>query len=363
MILHDAAAWFNTVQTYFLKTQEENLKQTMKKMLLITLLSYFLSCTNDRSIYRVSRPLLGTIVNLTLICDKEMAAPASSAAFKEIARIEALMSPYMNKSDVYRINSEAGRVPVRVGAETLSLVEFSGKISSETGGAFDITFASIAGLWDYRKKNFTPPAESEIKALLPLVNYRNIVINSRESTVRLVKKGVKIGLGAIAKGYAVKRAVKVLDEMGIGSAIVEAGGDLQVVGDKNGEKWLTGLKNPRGGDILMAFHLESRESVATSGDYERRTDYHGKRYHHIIDPRTGRPTETFSSVSVISGDAVVSDAYATAFFVLGLDGTLEMLKKHPELTVILIGLDGSIYISRGLKDRIRPVHEIKPVWI
>ncbi|MCU0846851.1 MAG: FAD:protein FMN transferase [Spirochaetes bacterium] len=336
----------------------------MKKVFFILLLTLVFACEKGKSsVHRVARPLLGTVVNLTLVCDEEKAAPASSAAFKEIARIEALMSPYINKSDVYRINSEAGHAPVRVDAETLSLVEFSGNISSETGGAFDITFASIAGLWDYRKKNFTPPAESAIKTMLPLVNYRNIIINNKESTVGFVKKGVKIGLGAIAKGYAVKRAVKVLEEMGIRSAIVEAGGDLQVVGDRNGEKWLTGLKNPRGGDILMAFYLEGRESVATSGDYERRADYHGKRYHHIIDPRTGKPTETFSSVSVISRDAVVSDAYATAFFVLGLEGTVGLLKKHPELMVILIGLDGSIYISRGLKDRIRPVHEIKPVWI
>ncbi len=323
----------------------------IKKVFVLSIILLFAtSCKNE--IHRVSRPLLGTIINLTIMADEETASKASDAVFTEIERIENLMSPVRKTSDVYKMNHLTGMKSLKISSETMKLLEISKKVSEETSGAFDISFASISHLWNWRSEKFIPPSKETVQKNLPLVNYRNIKLPPENSTVKFARKGMKIGLGGIAKGYAVRRGLEVLKEHGVRGGIVEEGGDLQVTGTNNGRKWRTGLMHPREKKLILAIDLEDGESIATSGDYERGKTYQGKRYHHIIDPRTGFPTETFASVSVISKDPVLSDSYATAIFVMGLKDSKKFLKKHPEIKVVLIDQDMKIYISKELKDRI-----------
>lgn len=319
-----------------------------------------ISCKD--SIHNVSRPQLGTVVNLTIISDDETASKASSAVFSEIYRIENLMSPYLPESEISKINENAGKKLTFVSKEVHDIIQKSIEISVVTGGAFDISFASIGKLWDYKKENFIPPTSLEIKKKIQLVDYKKIQVNN-DLSVFLKKHGMKIGLGAIAKGYAVQRGVEVLREMGVESAIVEEGGDLQVIGEKYGNRWKTGLMHPRKRKLFLTIDLESLDSIATSGDYERFTMYKGKRYSHIIDPRTGYPTNTFASVSVLSKDPVISDSYATAIFVMGLDEAIKFLDSQEDISVIMIDLKMDVYISKNLNKRIKLLEEADVNWL
>jgi thiamine biosynthesis lipoprotein len=319
------------------------------------------ACSDE--VFRVSRPQMGTIITITAICDRTTASRATERAFDEIARIENLMSPYRPGSDVYRINNAAG--PVALNPETFNLIGLSLEISARTHGAFDCSFAALAPLWDYKKKDFVPPSKKDIDRLLGLVHYKNIILNGDDRTITL-RHGMKLGLGGIAKGYAVKRAVEILKSEGVRAGIVEEGGDLQVFGAKPGGPWLTGLRHPRKNLLLLSIELEDGDSIATSGDYERFVEHRGTRYHHILDPRTGHPARGMASVSVLSGDPVASDAYATAFFVMGAAATINFLKTNPEsgLKVILIDSGMGMFISAGLKERIQFLEQPHSVaWI
>ena len=313
--------------------------------------------------YQFSRPLLGTIVNITVIGAEERAADAADAAFAEISRIEGLMSPYKQSSSLCNINKNADKRPVAVDSETFNVISRSLEVSYETEGAFDISFASISKLWDYSKNPFIPPALSVVKRRILLVNYKNIVLNFKAQSLILNQKGMQIGLGGIAKGYAIRRGLMMLQKSGIEGGIVEAGGDLQVLGKKNGKNWVTGLMHPRKRSLILSVTLRNGESIATSGDYERFADYNGKRYHHIIDPKTGFPAQGMISVSVISKDPVLSDAYATAFFVMGIKKTREFLRTHKDIYVILIDEDMKFYVSSEQKDKINSFENLSIEWI
>ena len=330
---------------------------------IIVILSLVMITSCQGSISRIGKPLLGTVINLTIVGDPKKAPQTSQAVFDEIERIESLMSPYRQGSDVYRLNRDGGAGPVAVSAETYDLIRKSVDLSAETGGCFDITFASIANLWDYKNKNLVPPSGPAVAALLPLVGSRNIILNPGKKSVAFARPGMKIGLGAVAKGYAVSRGIDLLRKKGISDAIVEAGGDLQVSGTKHGKPWITGLRHPRRNVILLTIELADMDAVATSGDYERFVMRNGVRYHHIIDPRTGYPANTFSSVSVFSKSAVLSDAYATAIFVMGLEGAREFLKRHGEIDVILADKKVNLYISRRLKERITFLEKAGVEWL
>jgi thiamine biosynthesis lipoprotein len=332
----------------------------LKRLLFFICILGLSSCQG--SIVNVSKFQLGTLINLTFIDDEGRAPRTAEAVFDEIERIENLMSPYRRSSDVYRLNHEVAG-PVRVSKETFDLVKKSIHVSVETGGCFDITFASIAGLWDYKSKDFVPPDRSTVARMLPLVGYRNIILYPKIRAIAFARPGVKIGLGGIAKGYAVQRGIETFRKRGVRSAIVEAGGDLQVIGTKFGKRWNIGLKDPRKNSIMLSLGLDDGEAVATSGDYERFATYRGVRYPHIIDPRTGYPTDKFASVSVISQSATLSDAYATSIFVMGLDRAREFLARHAEIAVILVDPKQNVYISSGLRDRITFLEHVKVTWL
>ncbi len=312
--------------------------------------------------YTVSRPLLGTIVTLKAVARPVAARSAFEAAFSEIARIESVMSPYRRGADIFRINEAAAGAAVSVSRETLSLINRSLEVSRQTGGAFDISFAGLAGLWNFKAANFRPPAQEEISRRINLVNYRNIRIDSERQTVQLARRGMRIGLGGIAKGYAVKRAAEVMRISGIESGLVEEGGDVQVIGSRGGQPWRAGLIHPREKRILLAIDLFDGECAVTSGDYERSAFWKGRRYHHIINPATGFPAEGLASVTLVGRDPVESDALATAVFVMGPARARKFLAGRSDVAGILVDGGMNVYAQNSLRGRISPSEGIKIIW-
>ena len=302
---------------------------------------------------QISRPLLGTIVTVTITGDSADTPGDFNAAFTAIEQVQKAFNPNDPGSEVSNINKTAYLRPVRVSGEVYSLIARSLEVSEKTGGAFDITFASAGRLWDFSKDKFAPPDNRTVQKLLPLISYKNILLDEKTGSVRILRKGTKIGLGGIAKGYAVSRAAAALRTRKVKGAIVACAGDIQVIGNNSGKPWKAGIKDPRGDSIIGAIEMTDGEAVSTSGDYERFRIVNGKRYHHIIDPSTGYPSNSgLISVSVFRHDPVLSDEYSTSFFVSGLEKTKKILTSMNGLSVVMVTEDMKVYASMSLKGRV-----------
>lgn len=305
---------------------------------------------------KVSRPLLGTIVTITVVDKPENLPGDFDAAFKEIEDVQKNFNPYSPESEISLINRKACGTPVKTGDELFSLIRRSLEISEKTSGAFDITFASMGKVWDFSshsENRFTPPDDKIIRKLQPLISYKNVRLDSGSRTVEFLKSTTKIGLGAIAKGYAAGRAAAALKKRDVKGAIVACAGDIQVIGSNNGKPWRTGIQDPRGNSIIAELDLENGDAISTSGDYERFRMYKGRRYHHIIDPATGYPSNSgLISVSILSTDPVLSDGYDTAFLIMGFEETVKILKSMSNLSAVIVTADMRIFASKSLKGRI-----------
>lgn len=248
-------------------------------------------------------------------------------------------------SDVSRINLSSGIGPVEVSNDTLEIVKRSIDFSKISNGAFDITIGAVTKIWGFTDGNYRLSDDKEIKKAVKLVDYKSIDIS--DSKVELKKKGMAIDLGAIAKGYGVDKVYDFLISKGIREAIIDAGGTIRTIGDR--KKWRIGIKDPSGKrDVIGILNLDSGLAVSTSGDYERYFIRDGKRYHHILDPKTGYPANYCRSVTVVSDSAAKSDALSTAIFVLGPESGLELAKKL-SVGVVIIDKDDNIFISDNLK--------------
>ncbi len=265
----------------------------------------------------------------------------------EMDRLDKSMSPYIKSSELSLLNREAGQRPVLVSTELISLLVTAHDISVMSEGAFDITYASIGYQYDYRQK--IRPEQSQIANALPSINYQAISIDEINNTVKFSNSDVKIDLGGIAKGYAIKRCISILRSAGIRYALMSAGGDTALLGDRNGRPWLVGIKHPRA-EEKNAVHIPlSDEAISTSGDYERYFMEDGKRYHHIINPRTGDSARKVVSVSVIGKDATVVDALSTTLFVKGLEEGMNIINKLAEYEAIIIDNEQRLHFSKGLQ--------------
>lgn len=320
----------------------------------------FSGCSGNIS--KVSRPLLGTVVTITISDNPEKTAGDFDAAFKEIEAVQKSFSLYNSESEISHINRSATDHPVKVNDEIFTVIKRALEVSYRTDGAFDITFASAGKLWDFSQENFSPPDDAVIKKMLPLISYRNVRLDNG-NTVKFLKNGTKIGLGGIAKGYATGRAISVLRKRNVKGAIVACAGDIQVIGDNNGQPWRTGIQDPRGDAVIGAIDMMNGEAVSTSGDYERFKIVNGRKYHHIIDPATGYPADSgLISVSVFSSDPVLSDVYSTAFFVSGLEKTRHILAAMDDLSAVLVTADMNVYVSMKLKGRIVFRNDLKIIY-
>jgi len=266
-------------------------------------------------------------------------------------RIETLMSPWLDSSDVTRINRSAGKERVKVSPETFKVIQKAQEISELSEGGFDITIGPLTELWSKAREKKVPPSIEEVKEKLGLVNFKNIEMD-QEGKVFLKKKGMAIDLGGIAKGYAVDRAFNLLKSLGYINLIVNAGGDLRVGGLKNNQPWSIGIQNPRKSKKILARISVSDMAVITSGDYEKYFIYQGKRYHHIFHPKDGFPPEGCQSVTIVTKDCITADGLATAVFVLGAKKGYSLCQKLEGVDCLIVDKEGKIIFSPGLKDRI-----------
>lgn len=291
--------------------------------------------------------LMGTAFSFTACAaDDSSAWAAIDAGIEEVNRIEKLISSWDPKSETSKINDNAGIAAVEVDKELIELIKRSQKISILTLGAFDISFASIDKVWKFDGSMNSVPSDEAIANSVRLIDFKNIVIDEVAGTVMLKEKGMRIGFGAIGKGYAANRASVVMKAMGIENGLVNASGDIIAWGDQaDGSPWSISISDPhtRGG-FIGAINIRET-AVVTSGNYEKFVEIDGKRYSHIIDPRTGWPARGLSSVTIICPDAELADALATSVFVMGKDDGLSLVNQLDKVECILVADDGSKYYS------------------
>lgn len=310
----------------------------------------------DGTIFAESE-LMGTRVTVNVWLPPEhtagQAGAAIEAAFDEMARIESIMSEWQPDSELSRFNRAAGGEMVSLGPELTEVLARARQIAEATDGAFDPTFHAVGQLWSFAP-GATPPSKQAVAEKLPLVGWRDLEIDAEARRGRLARPGMMVGLGAIAKGYAVDRASALLDERGFSHHVVEAGGDTYARGTKGGKKWMVGIQKPGERGIVAALP-SSGESVVTSGDYQRFIEHEGVRYAHILDPRTGWPVphdQSPQSVTLVGPNATDADAFATAVAVMGPDAGMRFVESQPQLDAVVIAPDGDLRVSSGLQRRL-----------
>lgn len=294
-----------------------------------------------------ARPMMGTEVSVYLWSDDPEAGQAAiDDVFTEAARIDRLMSTYRDESEISEINRNAATLPVHTGDELFKLIARSLEISKLTAGAFDITYDSVGQHYDFREHE--RPDRQTVEAERENIDFKLVTLDSAAQTTRFQKHGVRINLGGIAKGYVVECAIELLRRRGIENAIVTAGGDSGLLGDRRGRPWIVGIRDPRKeGEVVISLPLQD-EAVSTSGDYERFFDEDGVRYHHIIHPATGAPVSGVHSATVIGPDAVMTDALSTSVFVMGVQAGMRLIATLPAYESIVVDATGQIFFSDGL---------------
>ncbi len=281
--------------------------------------------------------------------DVGLAWEAINAGIQEITRIEKLISSWDEASQTSEINRNAGIEAVKVDKELYDLIHRALKVSKLTDGAFDISFASMEKVWKFDGSMTELPSEEAIVASVAKVNYQNILLDAEAQTVFLKEKGMRIGFGAIGKGYAANRAKAIMQEMGIDNGLVSAGGDLIGWGEQeDGTEWKIGIADPEEKDKIFSWLSIVNQSVVTSGNYEKFAMIDGKRYAHIIDPRTGMPVIGLKSVTVICPDAELADALATSIFVLGEKAGLDLVNQLKGIEALLVTDENEIKTSENL---------------
>ena len=275
-------------------------------------------------------------------------------AVAEIKRIENLISSWDKNSQTTLINNNAGVIPVKVDGELLELIERSIAISKFTDGAFDISFASMDRIWKFDGSVTKMPSEERVNASVEKVGYENIIINKINSTVFLKKKGMKIGFGGIGKGYAADKAKELLINSGASAGIINASGDLTTWGKQaNGKPWQVGVTNPLNKDKMFSWFPIENRAVVTSGNYEKYIMINNKRYSHIINPKTGFPSQGIMSVSVFAPKAELADALATSIFVMGANEGLYFINQIATVDCIIVTDNGKIHYSNNIENEVK----------
>ncbi len=301
--------------------------------------------------YQRTLKLMGSRFDLTVVAnDSATANTYMDLAVEEITRIEKLISSWDPNSRTSEINKNAGVKPVKVESELYELIKRAIGISKLTDGAFDISYASMDRIWKFDGSMKTMPSEEEIKSSVAKVGFQNIVLDPVEQTVFLKLPGMKIGFGAIGKGYAADKAKQLLMDKGVPAGIINASGDMNTWGKQpDGESWKVAITNPMNKNKVFALLPITDGAVVTSGDYERYVTFNGKRYAHIIDPRTGYPSTGIISVTVFAPKAELADALATSVFVMGKEIGLDRINQLPKVECIIIDEKGNISKSENIE--------------
>ena len=291
---------------------------------------------------------MGTRIYVELWTDDQAKADAAIAAvLSEMQHIDDSMSTYKDTSEVSLVNAQAAAHPVQITQELFGLLQTAVEYSRITEGAFDVTYASVGFMYDFRKHE--KPTEQQIRRKLPAVNYRHLLLDPKQRTIRFSQPGVRIDFGGIAKGYSVDQSIKVLQQRGITHALVTAGGDSRIIGDRFGKPWVVGIRHPdRKDEVIARVPLEDA-AISTSGDYERYFDEDGVRYHHIIDPHTGHSASKVRSATVISTSATRTDGLSKTAFVLGPEKAMEIYNRLDDVDAILVTREGKVLYSKNLE--------------
>lgn len=307
---------------------------------------------------------MGTIITCKVF--GEQAEGSVQAAFGEIGRLESILSRFVRDSDISRINSSAGIRCEKVGSETYEVLSQAIEFSKCCHGCFDVTIGPLVRLWGESGKKSEPPGEADIERALPLVGHNALLLDPREMTAGLERKGQSVDLGGVGKGYAADKVLGVFGNYGVSSAFVNLGGNVATMGTKpDGSPWHIGIRHPREENSLIGVVSVAGRSVVTSGDYQRYfIGRDGKRYHHILDPNTGYPAESgLVSVTVAAGSSAAADALSTALFVAGLQKGVGFLGSFPGTEAVFVGQDLSVYATKGLQGSFQANKDIGINWI
>lgn len=334
--------------------QKRNIKILLSIITLILVSTVFLyNSINKKGTFSTTNYYLDTVNQVSLInVRKNKAERILPKIDKIILSINNEMSSHLPGSEVTKINNFSGIKPVKVSKDTFEVVKKSIYYSNKTSGKFDITIGSLTSLWNIGNQDAKVPSENEVSSLLPLIGYKNIELNEKDSTVFLKKKGMKIDLGGIAKGYCADKVADFLKKEKVENAIVNLGGNIFVFGkNKEGNKFSVGIQNPeKKNQDSMAKIKVTDKSIVTSGIYERYIEKGGKIYHHMLNPSTGFPFENnLSSVTIVSKKSIDGDALSTSTFGLGLENGMKLIESLKDVDAIFITKDDHVYITNGLK--------------
>jgi len=303
------------------------------------------------NVVKMEGDVMGTLWEIQVVAETEpdvaRAHNAIALAFQELHRIDALMSDWKDDSPLSAINFAAGREPPEVPAELVAIISRGIRFAESSSGAFDITWKGMEGLWHFNDA-FEVPTPAAVSEALQVVDYRQIRIEGQHVSL---PKGFAIGLGGIAKGYAIDRAGAILEESGFSDFLVNGGGNILAGGTRGSRPWSIGIRHPRGApNELLAKVQISGGSVVTSGDYERFRVIDGIRYHHIVDPRSGYPADECQAVTIVAETAEEADVLATAVFVLGHKEGLSLIESTPGVEAFVIDADGEFWMTDGFKE-------------
>lgn len=320
------------------------------RWLLFLLAGLFTTTASAQQAYNRTLKLMGSRFDITVVATDQSEADAYiDLAVEEISRIEKLISSWDPASQTSQINQNAGIAPVKVDRELLDLIKRSMVISRLTDGAFDITYASMDRIWKFDGSMTEMPDPALITQSVSRVGFEKIGLDEANSTVFLPEGGMKIGFGAIGKGYAADKAKKLLQDKGVVAGIINASGDMNTWGQQpNGEDWKVAITNPMNKNEAFALVPISHGAVVTSGNYEKYVVLDGIRYTHIIDPRSGYPAHGIISATVFAPSAELADALATSVFVMGKEVGLQRIDQLPNVECILIDEEGNIHTSANI---------------
>lgn len=339
------------------------MKKNLYAVLLILMISIVGCAKQPASPEKFSKDIftMDTAINITVYsADPAIGQKAADQAAAEYQRINDLTGRFTGKnlpnpqgSDVYRINQSAGIAPVQVGEDTMAMALRAQYFAGLTGGAFNIAIGPIMDLWGFGGTAYHLPTEAELKAILPLADNRKVVIDQEAKTIYLPEKGMVMDLGGVAKGYATDMAVQKLRALGIKNALINAGGNVFAVGSKpDGKPWRVGIQDPRDTNGVVAIINVIDQAVVSSGDYERYFEQDGVRYHHIIDPASGKQARSLMGTTIVMDNSTDADILSTTLFVLGPVKGMALQKTLPGVETVFISPEKKITYSSGLDGKI-----------
>lgn len=298
---------------------------------------------------------MGTLVFLTAVAqDKQLAHDAIEQGFREIHRLEQTLSTWIADSELSRINAAAGQRAVKVGPETMELLEYSLEMARLTESGFNIAIGPAVEAWNVSREGRIP-TRAELDATRPLMDLSAVQIDKEAGTVYLARSGMRVDIGGIGKGYAADFAARVMQEAGASAGVVAISGDIKTFGRlPDGQRFMFGIQHPReeNGITIGLLELED-EAVSTAGDYQRYFERDGIRYHHILDPQTLQPARLSQSVTIVARTGVLADGLDTGIFVMGPEKGMVLIERLPGVEGVIVAADGAVFVSSGLQGRLQ----------